>query len=141
VDVENVLRDIVSDMQARVADASSDTVTLSRVFILGVLLVGTMLTVAQGIRSSTESLHELKQTLDQLALNAVHQATEVATAENDRLRANSDLALTIQHSLEEIRRQKTGIIAAEFGELQASLVSVLKPFFPVDVLIPMIASD
>jgi uncharacterized protein YPO0396 len=100
-----------------------------------------MLTVAQGIRSSTESLHELKQTLDQLALDAVTRASEVANVENDRLRANSDLASNIQHALEEVRQQKTGIIAAEFGGLQASLASVPKDFFRIAVLILMIASD
>jgi hypothetical protein len=40
VDVEKTLRDIVSDLQLRIADVGSDTVTLTRVFFLTVLSVG-----------------------------------------------------------------------------------------------------
>lgn len=121
-DIEVVFQQAVANIQTHISTAGSNTAVLSEVGILTIRLIPVYTDHFKDIQSSVASIHNLRLSLDQVYSDAMKQTTELAAAEQEKFRANSEMALSVRKSLTEVQQQGMQVMAAEFGSIRSSLV-------------------
>ena len=67
-------------------------------------------------------MNDLKQSLEQVYSDSMKRTADLAAAEQETFRANSEMAIAVQNSLAEIQQNGLEVVAREFGSIQSSLV-------------------
>ncbi|OJD16258.1 hypothetical protein AJ78_03549 [Emergomyces pasteurianus Ep9510] len=80
--------------------------------------------VKKDIRTTTNSMHELRQVLDEIHLATAMRAAEMAAAEKNNYQESLELVSSVRQSVELLRSQDLGRIVDGFGNIYYSMHTV-----------------
>ncbi|OJD27515.1 hypothetical protein ACJ73_01102 [Blastomyces percursus] len=80
--------------------------------------------VKEDLHSASNSMHELKQVLNEIHLSTTKRAAEMAAAEQENHQANLALVSSVRQSAENLRNQDLRPITESFGKIYYSMHAV-----------------